>query len=93
MDNYITELANVCKLPYEDIIKSFKLIWFGRSGLYVSNIKKIIDYRKECVVLKIKNNTLEICGKDIHLSQINQGEVFVRGEIYSVSLGVNNEKK
>ena len=39
------ELSKICKLPFEEITKSFKLIWFGLSGLYISNFKKIIDYR------------------------------------------------
>jgi sporulation protein YqfC len=93
LENYIKELINVCKLPFDEITKNFKLIWFGNNGLYVSNFKKIIDYRQESIVLSIKNNTLEIKGSELKISQINKGEMVVIGKINYVALGVNNEVK
>lgn len=87
------ELSKICKLPFEEISKSFKLIWFGLSGLYVSNFKKIIDYRREFVVLKIPNNTIEIAGQNLEISLINKGELVISGNIEKVALGVSNEKK
>ena len=87
------ELSKICKLPFEEITKSFKLIWFGLSGLYVSNFKKIIDYRREFVVLKIPNNTIEIAGQNLEISLINKGELVISGNIEKVALGVSNEKK
>lgn len=93
MDNYVAEMSKICKLPFEEVSKSFKLIWFGFNGLYISNFKKIIDYRKEMVVLKIINNTLEVSGEDLNISLINKGEIIIRGNILGISLGVNNEKK
>ncbi len=93
MDNYISELASICKLPFEDITKNFKLIWFGSTGLYVANYKRIIDYNSDKVVLKINNNTLEIFGENICISLINKGEILIKGNISSVSLGVVNEKR
>ncbi len=93
MDNYISELASICKLPFEEITKNFKLIWFGTSGLYVANYKKILDYNREKVVLKIINNTIEITGQSLIISLINKGEILIKGSINSISLGVFNEKK
>lgn len=87
------ELSKICKLPFEEITKSFKLIWFGLSGLYISNFKKIIDYRREFVVLKIPNNTIEIAGQNLEISLINKGELVISGNIEKVALGVSNEKK
>lgn len=92
LNNYISELAGICKLPLEAISKNFKLIWFGTTGLYVANFKKIIDYSQDKVVLKINNNTLEIMGRELLISLINKGEILIKGRINSVSLGVVNEK-
>ena len=93
MDNYIVELVGICKLPFDEISKSFKLIWFGMKGLYISNFKKIIDYRQELVVLKITNNTIEISGQNLEISLINKGEMIICGSISAITLGVGNEKK
>lgn len=93
MNNYISELTNICKLPFEDVTKNFKLIWFGVTGLYIANYKKIIDYSKQKVVLKISNNTLEVIGQELIISLINKGEILIKGSINSISLGVVDEKK
>lgn len=92
MDNYISELSNICKLPMEIIDKHFKLTWFGATGLYIANYKKIIDYNCERIVLKITNNTLEIVGNDLEISLINKGEILIKGKVNSISLGVVDEK-
>ena len=92
MNNYISELSSICKLPMELVDKNFKLIWFGLAGLYVANYKKIIDYNSKRVVLKITNNTLEIIGRDLSISLINKGEILINGKVNSVSLGVVNDK-
>ena len=92
MNNYISELSSICKLPMELIDKNFKLIWFGAMGLYIANYKKIIDYNCERIVLKITNNTLEIVGNDLEISLINKGEILIKGKVNSISLGVVDEK-
>lgn len=93
MNNYINELASVCKLPFNEVLNDFKIIQIGSRVIYVSNYIKIIDYSVEKVVLKIKNNTFEINGSDLFISQINKKEIVIKGNISSCGLGVINEKK
>lgn len=92
MTNFISEIAGICKLPFSEILKDFKIIQLGKKAIYICNYKKIIDYSSEKVVLKIQGNTLEIGGKDLFISQINRGEIIIKGDIYNVGLGVIYEK-
>lgn len=93
MENYISEIVNVCKLPFDEISKGYKLILLEGKIIYFSNYKKIVDYSSTKIVLKIHNNTFEINGQNLIISQINKGEIIVSGEIYSCGLGVVSEKK
>jgi sporulation protein YqfC len=93
MDNYISEIINICKLPFEEVSKDYKVVILGGKSIYVTNYKKIIDYSSNKVVLKIKNNTLEIAGDSLEINQINKGEILISGKIYSCGLGVVGEKK
>ncbi len=92
MENYLNELSNICKLPFGDVCNNFKVIWFGKDGIYISNFKKLIDYSCKKIVLKITNNTLEVSGENLTISQINKGEIVVTGKIQSIGLGVIDEK-
>jgi sporulation protein YqfC len=93
LNNYIKELIEICKLPYDEITHNYKIIQLGGKCIYVSNFKKIIDYMPSKIVLKIPYNTLEICGTDMMIEQINKNEILIRGCIQSFCQGVNNEKR
>lgn len=88
MNNYILEIAEVCKLPFEDVLKSYKVICLGGKCIYISNYKKIIDCSNECIVIKVENNTLEISGTDLIIKQINKGEILIVGKINGFNCGV-----
>lgn len=94
MENYISEIVDICKLPFDEVLKDYKVIAISSKALYISNYKKILDYSQERVVLKIPADTLEILGENMCIRQINKGEIVISGKIYSFSLGsVKNEKK
>ena len=93
MENYISEIAAICKLPFDEARKTFKVIQIGTKSIYVCNFIKIIDYSREKIALKVTNNTLEITGSDLSILQINKSEIIIVGIIYSCGLGKVNEKK
>lgn len=92
MDNFIQELANIVRLPFNEINKDFKLIILGNKTMYISNYKKILDYTPEKVVLKVYKDYIELVGRDLCISQINKNELILKGEILSCILGGNSEK-
>jgi len=93
MDNFFNEIINICKLPFEEVSNDYKVLLIAGKSIYISNYKKIIDYSDSKVILKIKNNTLEIIGENMEIVQINKGEILINGKIFSFGLGVKSEKK
>lgn len=92
MENFLHELTEVAKLPFDEISKEFKVIMLGNKLLHITNYLKILDYSKESISLKVKKNILNVIGSDLIISQINKREIIIKGEIYSFSLGDHNEK-
>lgn len=93
MDNYIEEIINVTKLPFNEISKDVKVVMISNKILHISNFIKILDYNKEKLVLKINKNTLEIEGSNLTISLINKGEIIVKGDIFKIGFGESvNEK-
>lgn len=95
MDNYLDELISVAKLPYNEICNDIKIIMVGNKVIYVCNFIKILDYSTEKLVIKIPKNTLEILGEELYISQINKGEIIIKGKINSCSFGdgINEKNK
>ena len=92
MINYIREIVGVCKLPFDEIIKEYKIIQLGNRIIYISNFIKIIDYSDERLVLKVKNGLLEIKANNLKIQHLNKGEIVLKGKIYSYSLEMVNEE-
>lgn len=93
MENFISELTEVCKLPFLETFKDFKVIQLGTKGIYVSNFQKLIDYSVNKIVLKVPTNTLEISGNNLKINQMNKREIVVAGKIHSICLGVIHESE
>ena len=93
MNNYIKEIVEICKLPFSEIKDDYKILQVGSKLIYVCNFKRIIDYSDSRIVLKIKNNTLEIVGSGLKIKQIEKSEIIISGFIVSCGLGVVGDKK
>ena len=87
MENYIKEIINICRLPFNEITTDFKIIWLGNNIIYVCNYKKLLDYSQEHIMLKVNKTTLEIEGNDIAIKQMNRGEIVITGKFNSICLG------
>ena len=92
MNNYINELIDICKLPFEEVAVDYKIIQLGSKAIYISNYLKIVEYGDSLVVLKVKNNLLEIKGDNLKIKQINKSEIVLKGNIISCGLGMFDEK-
>lgn len=93
MDNYIEEITSIAKLPFNEIAKDIKCMLIGNKVMYLCNYVKILDYSSERLLVKIPKDILEIQGKDLYISQINKGEIIIKGEFLSVIFGENGNGK
>ena len=93
MNNFIEELSNIVKLPFNEISKDFKIICVSNKILYISNFIKILDYTNEKIIIKVKKNqNVEVFGCDLCIGQINKKELVIKGNIENLDFGVHNEK-
>lgn len=93
MDNFVKEILNTCKLPFEEVSKDFKVIQLGRKVIYICNYQKILDYSCEKVVLKLSKGKLSVLGEDLYISQINKKEIIIKGLILSFGMVVDEKNK
>lgn len=92
MDNLINEICQICKLPFNEIYKDYKVVQLSDKAIFVYNYIKIVGYSDEKISLKVKNNILEIVGKDLFISQINKKEIIIKGNILSFGVGIEYGK-
>lgn len=94
MNNFDEELLKVAKLPFNEILKDFKIIMLSNKLLYISNFLKVLEYSNEKIVIKVKKSQkVQIEGAGLIICQINKGELMIKGEINICNLGDNNETK
>ena len=56
MNNYIEEICNIAKLPFNEISKDVKVLMLGNNCIYICNYIKILDYTTNHLVVKIHKN-------------------------------------
>ena len=80
IDN-IKENFSQSEIPKEPI---FRAVLFGESAGYFENIKSIVSYTEEEIVLALSNGTLKINGKNLYIKKYCMGAVVVCGKIKKV---------
>ncbi|MEG2084317.1 MAG: YabP/YqfC family sporulation protein [Clostridia bacterium] len=60
---------------------------FSGKGIIVEGYKKIVAYKEDKIVLKLKIGNIFICGNCLNIAKLTKNEVLILGEIISVFLG------
>ncbi len=63
---------------------SYRAVLFGESAGYFENVKGIVSYEKEQVILSLKNGGIKVSGKDLYIKKYCLGDVVICGKILSV---------
>ena len=87
MDNFLSEICSICKLPFNEVISDYKIIQISNRVIFIYNYIKLIDYSNSKIILKVKNDTLEISGENLFISQIDKNEILIKGNILMCNLG------
>jgi len=93
MDNYLNEICDICKLPFNEIINDYKVTQIGNKAIVVYNFIKILDYSDEKISLKVKGDIFTIIGVNLYISQINKNEIIIKGKICSCGIEVKENDK
>lgn len=94
MNNLISELIDIAKLPFNEVSSDFKIIMLSNKVLHISNFTKLLDYTNQKIVIKVnKKQNVIINGEDLKICQINKKELAIKGKILTCVLGDINEKK
>jgi sporulation protein YqfC len=92
---FLDELYKITGLPFPETFNDYKLVNVAGKTIYVQNYLKLISYNKEKIVLKVKNNELNIDGKNLTISELSNKNILVKGYIFKSYLTketINNEK-
>ena len=63
---------------------AYRAVLFGESAGYFENVKSIVSYEKEQVVLALKNGGIKVKGRDLYIKKYCEGDVVICGKILSV---------
>ncbi len=69
------------EIPKEPI---FRAVLFGESAGYFENIKSIVSYSQEEVLLALSNGGLKINGINLYIKKYCMGDVVICGKIKKV---------
>ncbi len=86
MIGFVKELTEITGLPFNEISKGFKVCLLDGNIVYVSNFIKILAYSSGKVVLKVKNNVLNVEGSEICISQLSNKEIILNGNFTGIYL-------
>ncbi len=84
MINYITEIAEVTALPLSEIKSMTSYSVVGGVIANVNNYNKILLYSSNKILLKVKDNELNIDGKDLTIKQMTKNDITIMGQISSI---------
>ena len=73
------------KLKIVDDILPFTLTFIGDNSLIACGVKSVILSSEENIKLKLKHKIIDIVGKELNISEIGGGDVYVKGIIGGVN--------
>ncbi|MBE5737119.1 MAG: hypothetical protein E7348_01830 [Clostridiales bacterium] len=80
IDN-IRNCFNYNEIPNEP---NFRAVLFGENAMYLENIKTIVKYDKEQIVLSLKDGGLDILGSELFIKKYCGGDLVVCGKIKKI---------
>ena len=67
-------------------VPNFKATLLGENSLYLENVKKILGFNSDSIVLLIGKKTFEIKGEELFIKKYYGGDVVICGKIKSLSI-------
>lgn len=95
MFGFFSEIKEVVGLNTKEIAKSYAVAVVEDGGILVSNFQKILSYSPNLLVLKVRNNALNIEGIEIKVKELSKNMIIASGKInkFYLSREFVDEKK
>ncbi len=79
---YFTEML---KLPEDLVYKESLVTLLGRRQLRIENYQSLLEYQTDKIVIRVHKYKLLVIGKNLEIICYTNDEMYISGEIYSVS--------
>ena len=63
-----------------------KIVVLGDRECMIENYKGIIQYENEKIILKTADGNVLVEGNDLHINEIGEGEMLIKGKITNLNL-------
>lgn len=73
------------KLKIVDDVLPFTMTFIGENALVACGVKSVMLTSEDIIRLKLKHKVVEINGRELSISEIGGGDVYVKGIIGGVS--------
>jgi len=84
VDNIKESISETLQLPKEIILDVPRITIVGEKDLYIENHKGILQYSKEMIRVKGKNNIIKIQGENLLIKIIMPEEIVINGKINAI---------
>ncbi len=65
-------------------IPPFRAVLFGNNAVYFENIKSIIGFSPEQIILSVKTGEVKLSGEGLYIKKYCEGDVVICGKICSI---------
>ena len=77
-------IINACQLPKDVLEGAFIISMTGNQEIIIENIKSIINFQSDIIILQCKKNRVEIVGNNLKIESYSNEEIKIIGLITEI---------
>ncbi len=79
--SFIENIKNCIAYSDSPELNDFRLVSFSFRSIYFENVKSILSFSREEIVLGLKKGALKVSGRELYVKKYCAGDVVICGEI------------
>lgn len=77
-------IINTCQLPKDVLEGAFIISMTGNREITIENIKSIINFQPDTIILQCKKNRIQIVGRNLKIESYTNDEIRIIGLIIEI---------
>ena len=77
-------IINACQLPKDVLEGAFIISMTGNQEIIIENIKSIINFQSDIIILQCKKNRVQIVGNNLKIESYSNEEIKILGLITEI---------